>query len=516
MAPKKNYKDTQLYKKGYNFSSSNDLLSLKTTIGIANIILNNIDDLSIYSDNFKEAYEDLNELVKKKSKDKIDIFSDILYILSSLTNDDGFTILQKIYESYSDVFVTLNATILTSLAAMSKNNIGTSTPIILYGGDGKSNISYKFDSAYSSLVTVTTFNVNLMSSNVNLDSGYVSKVQITDNVKVKTINLESNGQISKKNTNSAGTMTFSINNMTTATISISARESYESSGAITVTTQNKKIIIGTISSSNSTINSALVQSSLAYNSTNKLGQSAYTNRAAVLGSELSIKETIDVATGGDNTVRPISVVAKLTIAAANSVSALQVDVTTVQAITTQIKSGPVAPSSVENGLAMISLEGTTNTNTKGLRDYITNDGKSVIQTPELSNTDIDGVLEDFIFELSNIGQNAVYVNIQNFKNQSYTLSVELTGQNAELLLKFTINTTNDDINKIYEADIKLDGNNMIIANFYNIIYNSLNTYNFIPNGETPENYHYYELSSFTGEPNNSFFTLNMKVSKDKV
>ena len=514
------YKDTQLYKKGNNFSSSNDLLSLTTANGIANIILDNIDDLSIYSVNFKEAYNNLRDLINKKSEDIIAIFSDILYILSSLTNDDGFTILQNIYESYSEVFVTLNATILTSLSAMSTNNIGTSTPYILYGGDGKSNISYKFDSAYSSLVTVTTFNVKIQKENVNLDSGYVSKVEIVNNGKVKTINLESNGQISKKNINSAGTMTYSIDNKKNATISISASESYESSGTITVTTQNKKTITGTITSSNSTGNSALVQSGLAFNSRNKLGQSAYTNQAAVLGSTLSIKQVTNLVTVAVNSIsadlQTIPIVAKPTVAAANSVSALQVGVTKVQTIATAYATGSLEPQTVQINSAMIALEGANNTNTQGLIDYTTYDGKSVIQTPELSNTDIDGVLEDFIFELSNIGQNSVYVNIQDFKNQSYTLSIELTGQNAELLLKFTINTTNDDINKIYEADIKLDGNNMIIANFYNIIYNSLNTYNFIPNGETPKNYHYYELSSFTGEPNNSFFTLNMKVSKDKV
>jgi hypothetical protein len=188
---------------------------------------------------------------------------------------------------------------------MSTNNIGTSTPYILYGGDGKSNISYKFDSAYSSLVTVTTFNVKITKENVNLDSGYVSKVEIVNNGKVKRINLESNGQISKKNTNSAATMTYSIDSTKkTAIISISASESYESSGSITITTQNQKSITGTISSSNSTGNSALVQSGLAFNSTNNLGQFASTGQSVALGSVVSIKAlTAQVAVACRSAIR---------------------------------------------------------------------------------------------------------------------------------------------------------------------------------------------------------------------
>lgn len=514
------YKDTPLYKKGYNFANgNNNLLSLPTVYGIANIILTSIPDLSSYSTDFKEAYNNLQSLISKQSKNTIDIFADILYILSSLTNNDGFNILQKISTSYSNVFETLNATILTSLSAMSVNNIGTYTPYILYGGDRNSNIAYNFDSAYSSRMNVITFEVITNQPVINNDTqNWATKMSFISKGKVTTYNLDQNGQLSESTPNIVGTMPYNISNDgNKITIYVTGTtNNIGGIGPITITPLRGPLIQGNIVSTSNSESTGLVQAALSYNSKNPLNQKAYSNQGIISDKLLNTSNASSImatALGESSVVvKDISTV-QTVISAANSNSAV-VDKSNVNAINSAIAQGNLTPDNLQNNMSSVTLSGVA-TNSD-LAVSATLNGKTVIKTPELSYSDIDGVIEDFISELSKMGKDSIYVNVQNFKNQSYTFSVELNGPNNILLFKFTINSINNDINNNYEATITLDGNNSMIANFYDIIYKSLSTYNFIPTSETPENYHYYSLSSFTGDPNNSSFTLNMKVSENIV
>lgn len=521
------YKNTPLYKKGYNFAFSNPkLLAPETLYGIAKIVLKDIDPDNYKNTFVKEAYTNLESLYKTKSQNNVDISADILYLLSSSNNDDSYNIINDIYDSYQNVFTTLNATTTPSQAGVMANNIATSPPFIFYGGDY--DIKYTADFAYSSQMVQTSIPVTFSAADKGIDlsvATFGGKLTLTTSKKA---------QVTASKPDQPGYMALApiggkTNLKTMAGVAYSAP--LDASVAMTSTAGVK--LNGTVSGEPTEENvTGSVQFSYSYNSTMPDKPSFFTSQGAFPGKlPTSAGTTAGNLLNEKGTKTAVASSGVSNIIAAANVVTLQVaqeDVMT----NVQLASGVLSPDEVAGAVGNAQLEAASRAPQNSLGIPTTSPaGQTVIRTPEVSYSDIDGVIGDLISELSKLGDNAIYINVQDFKNQSYTISLELTDQATPtpagappaamptanvLVFKFTINSINDYMNQIYEATITFDGNNKLISTFYDVLYKSLGTYNFIPTGEKPENYHSYDLSSFTGDENNSFFTLNMKISRTKI